>query len=231
MSIEIKAVLLSISLLALVFYGCSGNNSDINVPLEENFETEEYGVFDFEDAMNSIEDATLEKDFGFNNYFEKGKFGRNHMPEFKGPMHHRFDKGKHLGRILQRLKLSEAQKEQVHEFMGDHRDCTAQPNKTIKDVAKTYLDEAKNLRKEIIDQLKNGELTRTEAKELLEELNQQTRQQIMSDESVIAAKEELCSCKLTLFESISPILDAKQLEIWNNWVAGIPDPCLDGLGG
>ena len=73
------------------------------------------------------------------------------------------------------------------------------------------------------------DLTPEEAQELIESLNQRTRERIRENLQNQEQKEVLCECKEVLFDGIQALLDADQSALWVEWLAGLEDPCLDTI--
>ena len=84
--------------------------------------------------------------------------------------------------------------------------------------------------KAIRDQVKAGNLTRNEAHEEIKLINEAVREEIENCEDCIEAREAICACNTTLFESIGTELNLteEQPEIWNEWLSEHPRPCSDG---
>ena len=168
--------------------------------------------------MNGITDASLDKQMGYDDPLQNNRKFRNNSSEGRN--------GRHLFRILRLLQITPEQVEEVRRFMQAHRDCVKEPHKAFREAAAPYLQAANEQRREILARFRNGEITREEAKELIKQVNIETREAIQNDPLVQAAQEEICACKITLLDNIASVLDERQIIIWNAWVEGLEGPCF-----
>lgn len=216
----------------LLLIGCNEKQELINNPSDDYSASGDYYVLGIEDAMSSIQDATLENDMGFGNYFGNKEFpprggfgsrGHGHHGGFK-------DNGLHLGKIFYQLELSEDQREALKTLMEGNRECLTEPFEQFRAAAKEIMDGKKEQIKAIRDKVKAGDLTRNEAYEKIKLINEAVREEIESCEACIEAREAICACNTTLFESIGTDLNLtdEQLEVWNDWLSEHPRPCTDG---
>ena len=214
-------------LLSITIIGCQADSV---------FDSGEFAVFDYEDAMDAVEKATLEEEMGldpdiFNgNAFRSGYLFGPGAPY--GPMGERMLRirtGNHLGEILKTLNLTEEQILQIRELMASHRDCIQGPLAAFRETCRLMINEANQERRTIINALRMGQLTSEEALEQIESLNQRTRQRIRENLQNQAQRTALCECKIALFEGIQALLDEDQLTLWVEWVAGLEGPCFDAV--
>ena len=225
------------TLILFLFFaliGCNEKSEMVNEPSDNLSASGDYYVLGIDDAMSSIEDATLEKDMGFASYFRSGefpprgefgfgRFGRHggFFGEFRG-------KGLHLGFLFYKLDLSESQKEVIKTLMEGNRECLAEPFEQFREAAKEIMEGKKVQVQAIRDQVRSGGLTRAEARVQLKILNEETREEIKNCEACIEARGAMCTCNATLFESIAEELSVDQLAIWENWLDEHPRPCTEG---
>jgi len=205
-----------------LFVGCSEKSDLVNNLVQSENSAVDYYVIEFEDAMNSIDDATLDKDMGLMPIFDvdNGKIGFDGKSE---DMRRPSRKGMFLGVILRKLVLTESQNESIKTYMDEFRECLADPIAQFREAAKEIFEAKREQIIAIRDQVKAGELTREEARELIMEINIATREEIENCEACIEAKEAMLVCKETLFENIVSILDEDQLVIWNEWLSRISE--------
>jgi len=203
----------------LLLLACSEKSDTINGPTNDVGASEDYYVLGIDDAMSSIQDASLEKDMGFGEDF--GPRRRGHHGGYKG-------KGLHLGRIFYQLDLSEDQRAELKTLMEGNRECLAEPFEQFREAAKEIMEGKKEQVRSIRDEVKAGGLTREEAHEQLKMLNETTREEIENCEACVEAREAICACNNSLFESIGTELTDEQLEVWNEWLSEHPLPCSDG---
>lgn len=206
-----------ISFLTIILIGCQ-ERMEVNSPSADKFASQEYAIFDFEDSMNGLMDASIDLPMNYSDPLENGMIFRHDTSPGKN--------GRHLFHILKKLNLSDEQIVQVKNFFGAHKECVSEPHRAFKAAATPYIKAANEKRREILAKVKSGEITRERAKELLSQLNMRTKELIQSDPDVQAAQRKICSCKLTLLSSISSILTERQLTIWNEWVDGLRGPCF-----
>ncbi len=229
--------LISISIvffMFIVYFGCSDKTEDLNNPVNDPYSSDEFALYEFDDAMKGISDASFDNEMGFHSFFDRPDFPLSNQQSFipgsdrngHHPRHGFYKPKRHLGRIIRELNLSEEQFEAVKEFMKISRECLREPFKEFREAAKEIIQEANKERREIIQQVRNGELNREEARELLKALNEATRQAIEECPECVEAREKICECNSSLFENIGSILDDGQLEIWNLWLEDLNRPCL-----
>ena len=213
------STLLLFSFLLLI--GCNEKSEMINDPSDNLNASGDYYVLGIEDAMSSIQDATLENDMGFGEDF--GPRRRGHHGGSKG-------KGLHLGFLFYKLDLSEDQKEALKTLMEGNRECLAEPFEQFREAAKEIMEGTKEQIQAIRDQVKAGDLTREEAREELKILSAATREEIENCEACIEAREAVCACNTTMFDSIGTDLELtkEQLVVWNEWLSEHPRPCTGG---
>ncbi len=219
----IKAFISGLLLISVfMFVGCSEKSELVNSPMQNESSAADYYVIEFEDAMSSIEDATLDKDMGFKPIFDFDK-GKVKFDGKRDHMRRPHRKGKYLGLIFKKLVLTDTQKESIKIYMDEFRECLADPIKQFREVAKEVFEAKKEQIIAIRDQVKAGELTREEARELIKEINIATREEIENCEACIEAKEAMLVCKNALFENIASILEEDQLIIWNEWLSKLDE--------
>ncbi len=123
-----------------------------------------------------------------------------------------------FARIFMALQLTEEQKVQIREFMLAHRRCEQDAIMALREAQRPIIEAANAQRREIMEQLKAGEITREEAGALLRTLNQTVREQLKNDPAVVAAHEALRACWDLLLENIGSILTEEQLVKWQRFL-------------
>lgn len=219
-------------LMFLLLLACSEKSDTINGPSKDFDASGDYSVLEIEDAMNSIQDASLENDMGFGKDFGKGKFPSKGKSGDGKSGHHSGAKGKglHLGRIFYKLDLNEDQIAALKTLMEGNRESLAEPFEQFREAAKEIMEGMKEQVRAIREEVKAGNLTRKEAHEQLKILNKATREEIKNCEACIEARVAICAYNTNLFESIGTDigLTTEQLEVWNKWLSVHPLPCTDG---
>lgn len=216
----------------LLLIGCNEKQELINNPTNDYSASGDYYVLGIEDAMSSIQDASLENDMGFGKDFGSGKFPPKGKFGSRRRGHHRGskDKGLHLGRIFYKLDLSEDQRAALKTLMEGNRECLAEPFEQFREAAKKIMEGKKEQVRAIRDQVKDRTLIREEAHEQLKIINEATREEIENCAACIKAREAICECNTNLLESIGLDirLTVEQLEVWTEWLREHPLPCNDG---
>ncbi len=227
--IKIVVSLLTVSLFT--FIGCE-NNENVTSPENDNFDSPQYAIIDFSDVENGIEDATLEKEMTLNNSLFSYNFvqGSNDFRPGQGPMRgnawfDRFNFAKHIGRILRNLNLSEDQRNAIHEYVKVYHDAVKPLLEEFREVNKPIVEEANTQRELILEDLKNGVITREEAHTALRNLNDETREKIKANADMLNLKENMCDERDQLFANIESVLTANQLIYWNDAVSRMPNVC------
>ncbi len=228
-SFLVVAVMLS---LPLFYFSACSDKSEVNTPNQLNFESPQFAVIDFSDVLNGVEDATLDSDMTFDNSLANYSF-MNSMNSFTtgnsmmngNPWMMRFDFGKHLGLFFRGLKLTDAQKIQVKDFMIKFHDSMKPLVQQFKDANADIIAKANANRKAIVDSVKAGTLTREQAAAQLKTLNQATRDKINANPATIDIKAKMCATRTQLFEDIKGILVGDQLTKFENLIKLIKNPC------
>ena len=227
------SVLMILSFLML--FGCN-TDTGINNEALIDFETGAFAVFDFDDAVNAVEDATIENSMSINPDLMNGSFFRNNGPF--GPRGPRgpFGRGgrdgmgtgfgKHLGSVFRDLDLTEDQRTQLHDLMTAHRTCVQEPLQAFRDANQDAIAAANEQRQAIKDAVESGEITRDEAREQLRALSENTREAIRNNPDNESFREALCACKLAHFDNVRAILDETQQVTWDAWVGSLEGECF-----
>jgi len=213
--------------------GCSGDNPVENQIDAVTLQSGEFAVFDFEDTMEQMNDATLERNLSFNEgpfdgsfFRERGQFGRRGPRGPLGDRAMRNGRGNHLGQILPDLNLSDAQLTAIQDLMDSYRASIEEPLQAFRAAIQSILDDARAERQAIIDSVQAGDLTRDEARELIHALNESKRAAIQATPEAEAARALICESKLDLFDAVRNILDADQQATWDAWVGGLDGACF-----
>lgn len=224
----------------LMVVGCNTDNA-VNNDSQLDFQSGAFALFDFEDAVGAVEDATMENLMRMNPGLLNGDFFRNNGPFGprgpKGPFGRggpsglgaRF--GNHLGSILKNLDLTGERRTQLRELMADHRECVQIPLQAFREANQDLIAAANEERQAIKEAVQNGDLTPEDARKQLRELSKSTRETIRNNPDNEPFKEALCACKLVLFDNVRAILDEKtQQSKWDEWVASLEGDCFGSDG-
>jgi Spy/CpxP family protein refolding chaperone len=214
-----------ISLILVAFIGCNEKSDLSNNPAQNINETGDYYVLGLDDAMSSIDDATLEKNMGFTSDFASDNFLNDGRHKRRGKFR---GKGLRLGLVFHKMDLTEDQKDSVKIFFDENRDCISTPIQQFREAAKEIMEAKKLALDAIRDSVKAGELTREDAREKIKLINDQTREEIENNEACVEARDAMCACNTNMMENITSILDEDQFLIWTDWLSERPTPCSGG---
>jgi len=217
--------------IAFVFSACN-DKGNVNGPNQINLDAAQFAVIDYGDVVNAVEDASPDKDMTFNGTMLSYGFASGDRgfgpgdPSFRGmPWFDRFNFGKHMGMIFRRLNLTDDQKTQVRElartFQQNMKPLVAQ----FYQANKAIIDSANASRRQIMNDVKSGKITRADAATKITALNQATRGLIESNPASQSIKTAMCSERDNLFAGVKAILIGDQISKWNTWVSNIQNSC------
>jgi len=135
-----------------------------------------------------------------------------------------------LGRILKELNLTEEQKAQVREFFNQYRECVKAAMMALRESEKQIIDQANQARRQVMEQLKNGEIDRQTAMEQLRQINQRTREALLNNPVRQQTLEQLKNCWETLITNIKNILTEEQNALFDQLLAKYRDNRGGGKG-
>lgn len=216
---------------AFVFSACN-DKGNVNGPNQVNLDAAQFAVIDYGDVLNAVEDASPDKDMAFNSAMLTYGFAGGDRgfgpgdPSFRGmPWFDHFNFGKHMGMFFRQLNLTDDQKSQVRDlaktFQQNMKPLVAQ----FYTANKSIIDSANASRRQIMDDVKNGKITRADAAVRISALNLATRALIQSNPASQAIKAAMCAERDTLFAGVKAILVGDQITKWNGWVSNIQNPC------
>lgn len=168
--------------------------------------------------LGNLSDASLTNDFTLTNVYDHMLYS----PNGKGPNPDAPKPGPavppiKLGQLLRMLELDSAQIEKVKAFMKEFEECAKEYRIKLRDAQRQILEAANLQRRQILEDLRAGKITREEAWQMLKQLREETRLQMETNEDIVAAREALKNCHDALLENIKSILTTKQLDIWNKY--------------
>ncbi len=205
---------------SVFFFSACEEDSGANPQTVDNFESDEYAILDFNDALNSVQGGTMDEAFALTQPFP----GDNNFQ--RGPNHPN-RKGSHLRQILWLLELSDDQKELVREYVNESHECARSAFADFRSAVQPILRDANEQRLALIEEYRNGEITNEELYFALQELRSTTHETIENDPAVQGAKQLICDCKLNLLDNVGSLLTDNQLTIWNDWVSNMEGPCIE----
>lgn len=224
-------VVVLLSLPIFYFTGCS-EKSEVNSPNQLNFDAPQFAIIDYTDVNNAIEEGTIETPITINSvlsnysFINMGTAFVDGGPMMKGnPWLERFDFGKHLGFFFRRLNLTDEQKTLLKDIMVKYHETMKPLVKEFIDANKDIIADANAKRKVIVDQVKAGILTKTQAEVEMKALNQATKEKINGNPATIVVKAKMCAARAKLFTDIKGILEGDQVTKFENWIKLIKNPC------
>lgn len=210
----------SLVLLLACTVGCdSGDVSGGGGAGSADLSGDEFAVVGAEDAYANIDDATLTQEIAMQAAVTDGGGFRRHQ---RHPGHH----GSHLGPVLRLLELDEAQRETIRAILTNHRAEVRPILELLREANEELIEQANAERRRIIESLRNAEITEEQARTMLRELSEATREAIRDNPANEPLLAELCAAKKRLFDDIRAVLDDDQRVTWDDWVSSLSGPCL-----
>jgi len=173
-------------------------------------------------VVGSLSEASLTSDFTLVNVTDKMLYSPNDNGKGPGdkPFPPKPDPNRppvKLGMLLRMLELDSAQRELVKGFFEEFEDCVKEYRIALREAQRAIIENANAQRRSIMEALKAGEITREQAMQALRQLREQTRQEMETNEVIVAARQGIKDCHDALLENIKSILTQKQLDIWNKF--------------
>lgn len=124
-----------------------------------------------------------------------------------------------LGRILRELNLTEEQVAQIREFMLAYRDCVKNAMIALRESERQILENANQERQRVMEQLRNGEIDKDQARQLMRQINERTREALMNNPVRERVLQQLKDCWDTLIANIKSILTDEQKALFDELLA------------
>ncbi|MCS7177487.1 MAG: hypothetical protein NZ960_07770 [Candidatus Kapabacteria bacterium] len=154
---------------------------------------------------SSVSGRNITEDFALHPPREDGR---------RGPLH-----------IWRCLGLDSAQRVAVQVCFRIYRDSVHAVLKALRESERQYWQQAREMRRAVLDSLRQGLLDRRTAAQRLREIAQWLRQQLANNPMREWAAQELVRLRQVLCECVAPILTPEQLQIWECWCSGRTDCC------
>jgi hypothetical protein len=119
---------------------------------------------------------------------------------------------------LGRLNLSAEQRGTVGRLLNAHNDCVKSALEALRAAEKAILEAAKAREREIKQQVRDGAITREEARTQLRALNQRTREALKSLPGREEARAAVKACDDAFIAALRGLLDEKQAGILDSWL-------------
>ena len=141
-----NAALFVLLFSAIFFFSACDKESPSESSSTENFNSSDYALLDFEDAMNSIQGGTIEQDYQVSLPFP----GDNGFVRGQGSE----QPGRHLRSILWLLELTEEQSASVRTFVTESNTCLRTSFEEFRTAVAPILRTANEQRQIIIQQFR-----------------------------------------------------------------------------
>ena len=215
---KLKILLAMVSAFAVLMFmqSCSNEGSVSNSGSDD---TPAYVVYDYNVDVVECTDATIENDFFIEDAenlrpTDDAKNGRELNPKVK----QRID----LARVFNAMNLTDEQKADIRALMQAKIPCENQWFRKLQAVRNQIVQRANEARRTIMEQVKNGEITREEAKRQLNQLNMKVREAIRTHPINEEVRLGLIACNEEFFDSIADLLTEEQLVIWKRFLDSLP---------
>ena len=154
---------------------------------------------------------------------------KRQCPNDRAGMGEKLGMGFKFRMIFVKLQLDEQQKSAIARIMTAHAKCVREVMQATDAQRKEIIKAGNNAIKDIIKQVKKGDLTKREAAVQIKQINERVRAAL----AALVDKAALCRCWTIMVDDIKAILTPRQLELFNAWLANHPGPCagLDGNNG
>lgn len=123
------------------------------------------------------------------------------------------------------LDLTDAQKQSIAEIIRAGADCPKSILDSLRASEQPLLEAARAARREVIEKVKAGELTREEGRAQLEQINADLRAALQSNPVREWAQAALAECRAAVLNQIRAVLDGTQQAMWDQWIATGELPC------
>ncbi len=224
---------LSLIILPVIFLAGCNKQDEVTSPTNANFDSAQYLMIDYLDAENAIEDATLDADLSINPTMLNYSFvSAGDFKPGSGMMHGsavgwlaRYDWNKHLGMIFGKLKLTDSQKTEIDVLVKAYHESMKPLVKEFADANKTIIEAAKEQRKAIAQDVKDGKITKREGEEKIKNLNERVRNAIETNPATASVKRQMCASRKILLDGVRALLTTEQQATWDTAVARMKSPC------
>ena len=184
----------------------------------EALETDAVAIADANDAFASLREATFDTPMAMDQVLSASDF-RRHDGHPQPP-------GSHLGPILRELDITREQLREILRFVVAHWTRVERALAGLREVNEAIIADANRTRERILQAVHNGDMTREEAERRLRELNARTREAIHNNPANEVFKRVICASKINLLRSVRSVLEPRQQQMWDRWVASLEGPCL-----
>ena len=186
-------------------------------PVSLYTEVEALTSFELLGAPDTFDDATMDSEL-------RQRPNPRHKDSERGGRsvgHHPY------GKLLRALDLNERQQAAAKELLMAHRDCVKEAIMLYREHMKELFQRAREARRGIIEQYRNGEITREEAIEMIRAQNLRLRDYLQNSDVRQRVREMLEDCDNQFLRGLSQILDEEQMMILERWLMARDDRASD----
>jgi hypothetical protein len=215
---KLKILLSIVSAFAVLLFmqSCSNEGSVSNSGSDD---TPQFVVYDYNVSEVAMTDATIENDIFVEDAenlrpTEDAKKGRELNPKAG----QRID----LARVFNAMNLTDEQKAEIRALMQAKIPCENQWFRKLQAVRNQIVQRANEARRTIIEQVKNGEITREQAHRQINQLNMKVREAIRTHPINEEVRLGLIACRDEFFAAVAELLDEEQLVLWKRFLDSLP---------
>ncbi|MBU1100178.1 MAG: hypothetical protein KKA84_07215 [Bacteroidetes bacterium] len=220
-------------LVSFMFVACDNGDDSLSPSTNSDLASADFAVLDYDDVIDGMIEPDIDNDPGFGQFPPNPEFlmgdgigGRRGNPMMNNGQRPRpHQRGRHLGEVFRHLNLSDDQLEAIKPFLEAHKVEMTALHEELKTATEDIMEYGREQRQAIVQQVKDGTITREEAKPLFEALGEEIRGMMDANEAAQTIKAEMCAAAETLFVNITSLFTEEQLELWNQWIADHPSPC------
>ncbi|MBX3042795.1 MAG: hypothetical protein KIT33_12840 [Candidatus Kapabacteria bacterium] len=208
----LKLSLIIVTSISLAFLSsCSESN---NIAGSDSLSPDQLSVFEYNVENFEITEATIDSDIKLDELQPMRPDGK--LDERRLPPHVR--NKIILQRVIRAMELDDEQMAALRELLNKHHICEIQWFRKLQAVRQAIVQRANVERREIMQQVKSGDITREQAQRLINQLNQKVREAMINNPALVEIREGLKDCRDELFDAIAELLNEEQLEIWERFL-------------
>lgn len=136
-----------------------------------------------------------------------------------------FDLSIHFQQFFRVLNLSKSQTSEINDLMKTYQNSIKSFMKEYQDSNKSIYSRTYERRKEIMDSLNNGKLTRQEVDQKARKLSLETQRKVKNNPVSIKIRNEICLLNKKLVGDIKTVLTPEQIEKFEQVIQNINFPC------
>ncbi|MBX3043103.1 MAG: hypothetical protein KIT33_08060 [Candidatus Kapabacteria bacterium] len=215
MKFKLISAIVSLLAVMMIFQSCSNDGSVSNTDTDSEMS---FIVYDYNLDNFSFDGATPDKDISIfseeNLRPERDVEGRKLPPQVRERVL--------LSRVFRLMELDEEQIAAIRTLMIAHISCENQWFRKLNAVRSSIVERANAERRNIMQQVREGEITRQQAERLINQLNTRVREALKNHPINIEVREGLILCREEFFAAIAELLNDEQLALWERYLNSLP---------